>query len=246
MEEKRFFWLPKDYGNRSLNEIAKSLAEYNTAQLFLKGYEVHFSNEKIENVWQAEIGDLFLNGDMSVADLHLVNDIINLNVYFSKNNEDRVSISNDLKGTFDCLVSLAAGSKIETNPIDIDLKGTHYVIDVSPTALHKSFELYRDVTSYTQLDIFNKEAVKEFLSSCVGTKGFFTVSNCFLYIANSLIYDVKSRLEAQNKFIEILANDKIDWYVEIVTADGLFYNCVSAREIVNKELDKRFGVLPWI
>jgi hypothetical protein len=246
MQEKRFFWLYKDYKNRSLNELAKSLAEYNTAQLFLKGYDVYFSKEELKDVWQAEIGDLFLDGKMSVNDLYLINDIINLNVYFSKNNEDRISISDDLKGTFDCLVSLAAGSRIETNPVDINLQGNHYIIDVSPTALHKSFGLYKDVTSYTQLDIFNTESVKNFISTCEGTKGLFTVSNCFLYMANSLVYDVKARLDAQNKFIEVLANDKIEWYVEIVTADGLFYNCVPAKDILNKELDKRFEVLPWI
>jgi hypothetical protein len=50
----------------------------------------------------------------------------------------------------------------------------------------------------------------------------------------------------QNELIDILANDKIDWYVFINTADGISYPCVSAKELQNKKLDNRFKILPWI
>jgi hypothetical protein len=55
-----------------------------------------------------------------------------------------------------------------------------------------------------KLDIFNEVAVDNFLSKCEGTRGFFVISNCFMYIVNSLIYDVNLRLKIQNQFIKQL------------------------------------------
>jgi hypothetical protein len=139
---------------------------------------------------------------------------------------------------------------IENNPLDIGLVGeNHYVIDISPTALHKmlGLNLYKETREqFINLDIFNKHAVDEFLNNCKGTRGFFAISNCFMYIVNSLIYDVNIRLKIQNTLIERLASDKIEWYVTINSADGIFYPCVKASDIVNKKLDNRFGVFPWI
>jgi hypothetical protein len=250
MSQKEFFWLHRDYHNRSLNEMAKSITEYNTAFLLNKGYEVFYcTNGADPQLEQAEIGSLFPTTDLdyTVKDTHIVNDIFNFNVYFTKNTEDRIQVPAKHYKTFDCLVSLAAGDKIDKNPIDIGLLGNnHYVIDISPTAIHKSMGIYKAITSYNQLDIFNTTELKQFLATCKGTKGFFVVSNCFLYSVSALIYDVKLRLQMQNQFIEILANDKIDWYVEMDSADGEFFNCVRAKDIQNKKLDKRFKALPWI
>jgi hypothetical protein len=250
MDRREFFWIHRDYNNRSLNQLAQSVTEYNTALLLNKGYDVAYCyNTPDDHLESAEIGTLFPNTEsaLTVEAVYAVNDIFNFNLYFSQNTEDRISVPDEHLNTFDCLVSLAAGNKIENNPIDIGLTSSnHYVIDISPTAIHKSNEIYKHISSYTQVDIFNTDALKQFLSSCKGTKGFFVASNCFLYMVNSLIYDVKLRLKMQNQFIEILANDKIDWYVEIDSADGKFFNCARAKDICNKELNEKFKALPWI
>jgi hypothetical protein len=251
---KTFYWVEKDYCNRSLNGLAQRLAEYFTADLLLADYHVGYLAEIPVDSEYAMIGQVGIsakarekNFGFLVSDTHLINDIFNYNIYFPQNTE-KLDITPELKGTFDCLVSLGAGEMIETNPIDVGLTtDNHYVIDISPTAIHKSMGLYKDtVTNFTQLDIFNCSAVKRFLSTCEGTRGFFVVSNCFRYIINSLLYDVELRLQMQNEFIEILANDKIDWYVTMFTADGTYYSCVRAKDIQNKKLDERFKILPWI
>lgn len=241
----KFTWLFKDYQNESLNNLAKRTAEFHTAMLINDGVDVDYTT----NGHGTEIGKLLVNTpyDYTVLDTYIINDIFNLNVYFTQNTEMNIQIDQDHYGTFDCLVSLAAGNKIETNPEAVGLKnGHHYVIDISPTAIHKSMGLYKNISEYTQLDIFNLDAVTEFLSKCQGSKGYFIVSNCFAYYPSSLIYDVKLRLEMQNKFINLLANDKIDWYVDMVSADGISYSCARARDITNKVIDERFKVLPWI
>jgi hypothetical protein len=251
---KKFYWVEKDYCNRSLNGLAQRLAEYFTADLLLAEYDVGYLTQVPVNAEYAMVGQVGIsakarekNFGFLVSDTHLINDIFNYNIYFPQNTEI-LDIAPELKGTFDCLVSLAAGKMIETNPVDVGLTTTnHYVIDISPTAIHKSMDLYKNtVTNFIQLDIFNGDAVKSFLNTCKGTKGFFVVSNCFRYIVNSLLYDVELRLQMQNKFIKILADDKIDWYVTMFTADGTYYPCVRARDIQDKQLDERFKVLPWI
>jgi hypothetical protein len=251
---KKFCWVGKDYGNRSLNGLAQRLAEYFTADLLLENYTVEYTTEIPTDAEYAMVGQVGIsdkarakNFGFTVSDTHLINDIFNYNIYFPQNTET-LDIAPELKGTFDCLVSLAAGEMIATNPADVGLTTTnHYVIDISPTAIHKSMSLYKDtITNFTQLDIFNSDSVKSFLSNCEGTKGFFVVSNCFRYIINSLLYDVELRLKMQNEFIKILANDKIDWYVTMFTADGTYYPCVRAKDIQDKILDERFKVFPWI
>jgi len=251
---KKFYWVEKDYNNRSLNGLAQRLTEYYTADLLLENYKVEYVTEIPNDEEHAIVGQVGIsakakekNFSFFISDTHLINDIFNYNIYFPQNTE-KLDVTSVSKGTFDCLVSLGAGEMIETNPIDVGLTTTnHYVIDISPTAIHKSMGLYKDaVTNFTQLDIFNRDAVKSFLSTCKGTKGFFVVSNCFRYIINSLLYDVELRLQMQNEFIEILAKDKIDWYVTMFTADGTYYPCVRAKDIRDKTLDERFKVLPWI
>ena len=251
---KKFYWVEKDYSNRSLNGLAQRLAEYFTADLLLSDYEVGYLTQVPTDSEYALVGQVGIsakarakNFNFLVSDTHLINDIFNYNIYFPQNTE-KLDIDPTLKGTFDCLVSLAAGEMIGTNPVDIGLTtNNHYVIDISPTAIHKSMGLYKDtVSNFIQLDIFDCNAVEHFLSTCNGTKGFFVVSNCFRYIISSLLYDVELRLKMQNDFIKILANDKIDWYVTMFTADGTYYPCVRARDIHDKRLDERFKVLPWI
>jgi hypothetical protein len=249
---EKFYFVDKDYQNESLNNIARRLAEYNLAEI-INNYEVYFSNNPpSDSKWQ-EIGKLSIRDDVhyTVRDLYIINDIFNYNVFFEKNTGTRISVPEELHGTFDCLVSLAAGDMIKNNPLDIGLIGeNHYVIDISPTALQNvvlKFGVYKgNNTQFIKLDIFNEVAIDNFLSKCEGTRGFFVISNCFMYIINSLIYDVNLRLKMQNKLIEKLANDKIEWYVNINSADGIFYSCVKASDIINKKLDSRFEVFPWI
>jgi hypothetical protein len=243
---KKIYWISKDYNNESLNNLARRVTEYNTADLLSSGYEVYFGNPPGSEE-SRHTGIILTDPFITVEDIYIVNDIFNHNVYFEQNNENRLQIPKDLYGTFDCLISLAAGEMIKNNPIDIGLDGNHYVVDISPTALHKSVGIYKNTqTEFTQLDIFNINAVKEFIKNCKGTKGFFSVSNCFMYIVNSLLYDVNIRLRIQNEFVDVLANDKIDWYVSMRSADGINYRCVRAKDIQNKKLDERFNVLPWI
>lgn len=247
---KKFYFIDTDYQNDSLNSLARRVTEYNTAELVSHGDEVAVVASPIPNTEYQETGKLSLRAEVpfTVRDLHIINDLFNYNLYFVKNRDDRFAVPKDLKGSFDCLVSLAAGNMIDTNVEDIGFtNGNHYVVDISPTAIHQSMGIYKETRcEFRQLDIFNAESLKEFLDSCVGTKGFFVVSNCFMYIVNALLYDVTLRLEAQNKFIKILSEDKIDWYVNILTADGIYYQCVRAKDIVDKKLDDRFKALPWI
>ena len=242
-----FYLVEKDYGNESLNNMARRVAEYNLAELTKDNHRVYYTNtEPTDGSKFQELGQIVSQLPYTVKDVHIVNDIFNYNLYFEKNTEFRLSVGDNF-GTFDCLVSLASGTAPENNPKDVGLKGNHYVVDISPTALHKTLGLYKHIRAdFKQLDIFNLDSVKEFLSSCEGTKGMFVVSNCFMYIVNSLLYDVNLRLQIQNKFIDVLANDKIEWYVSMVGADGTNYDCARAKDITNKTIDKRFGVLPWI
>jgi hypothetical protein len=253
---KKFYWIHKDYQNDSLNNLARRTVEYNTANLISDGFEIVYSytlpidNSSSDLVGRIEVSPQAKEKDFyySVSDVNIINDIFNYNLYFVNNTEPPLIISNELYGTFNCLVSLAAGNMIERNPALIGLVGNnHYVIDISPTAIHKSMGLYKELSvDFMQVDIFNITAVKEFLKTCKGTRGFFVVSNCFCYIVNSLLYDVNFRLKIQNEFIEVLANDKIEWYVSMFTADGTYYHCNKAADIRNKNLDKQFEALPWI
>lgn len=251
---KKFYWVHKDYKNDGLNSLARRVTEHNTADLLLSNREVHYRYELPDDDTECrDVGLIQLCEPQSkfpytVQDVHVVNDIFNYNLYFKNNTEPDIEIPDKLKGTFDCLVSLAAGQMIEINSKETEIyNGNHYVIDISPTAIHKTMGLYKDnVSDFQQLDIFNTDAVKDFLRSCKGTKGLFHVSNCFNYIVNSLIYDVNYRLEIQNRFIDALVEDKKEWYVSMYSADGTFYQCVNAEEVMNKKLDERFGVLPWI
>ena len=247
---KKFYFVNKDYHNESLNSLARRIAEYNTAELLLKNYEVEVVDKALPGLENHEIGKISVDPSVpyTVEDIHIINDIFNYNLYFEKNTSAPLTIPLELKGSFDCLVSLGSGDMIKNNPIIIDFQGdNHYVIDISPTAIHKSMGIYKEnVSQYIQLDIFNQGSVNEFLKGCKGSRGIFVISNCFMYIVNSLIYDVNLRLKIQNQFIKQLVEDKIEWYVNIITADGSSFSCIKASKLLDKQLDTRFKSLPWI
>ena len=249
---KKFCWIEKDYQNTSLNNLAQRVTEYFTGDLLLDGYEVEYSNSPMPDAENYPVGKIgispkaaALGFDYTVADLHVINELFNLNLYFPMNTEKRLEVGEHY-GTFDCLVSLAAGNMIENNPVDIGFNGEHYVIDISSTAITETMKLYKNTSGYQQVDLFNLSSVEQFLKDCKGTKGMFVVSNCFHYIVSSLVYDVELRLKAQNDLMKLLANDKIDWYVSMLTADGEYIACASAKELQDKKLDPRYFVLPWI
>jgi hypothetical protein len=250
---EKFIWIEKDYKNRSLNNLAKNITEYNTSMLINRGFEVNYGSKSLTNTEHAVVGTLFVMTPLSnytVEDLEVLNMLSDYNIYFKYNTEDLVNVR-EHKGTYDCLVSLAAGDISTKLPDHIGGVKNHYIVDISSTAIKKSNEYFRnffetEVTDYQQLDFFNIENVKEFLSKIDGTKGLFVVSNCFCYAPTSLFYDTEVRLRKQNEFIELLANDKIDWYVDIVTADGVTFRNVSAKTLLNHTMTDKLKVLPWI
>jgi hypothetical protein len=162
---KKFYWIHKDYQNESLNNLARRMVEYNTADLLSNGYEVFYTDtiptdgSEYEYAGKLAVGNFSI--DYSVADIPVINDMFNYHLYFPTNTQDPLRIPADVKGTFDCLVSLAAGNMIETTPIDIGLQGAnHYVIDISPTAIHKSMGLYKELSKeFIVLYILNSYSV---------------------------------------------------------------------------------------
>ncbi len=246
---KQFTWIRKDYGNRSLNELSKNITEYNTAMLFNRGYQVYFSDAGGDAVE----GTLFVNTPMSyltVENLEVINFLSDHDVYFKHNTEDMPDVGIH-KGTFDCLVSLASGDISFKLPQHIGLIGNHYIVDISSVAIKESINYFneffiKEKSNFEQLDFFNLDNVRQFLKKVRGTKGLMIISNCFCYAPTSLYYDTELRLKKQNQLIELLVNDRIDWYVDIVTADGISYRTVPAIELLNKSIDKQMRVIPWI
>lgn len=242
---KKLIWKHRDYKNRSLNSMAKSITEYNTAMLFNENIEVNYSYTT-----GVDIGTLSLQSENTVENLELTNLLIDIDVYFKSNTENKITFPKELQGTFDCLVSLAAGSNFVQELEDIGNIKDHYIVDISPTAIRETMKLSTilksDVTDFVQLDYFNINSVKEFLRTVKGTRGFFTLSNVFCYAPTSLLYDVNLRIQHQNNLIELLANDKTEWYVSILTANGENFDCINVNELRNQKVDDKFKVLPWI
>ncbi len=248
-----FTWINKDYGNRSLNNLSKNITEYNTAMLLNRGYAVEFSDTvPLEGNCAVE-GTLFVNtpfDHFTVENLEVVNFLADHDVYFKHNTEDIIEVG-DHKGTYDCLVSLAAGN----SPVKLidqigDVKN-HYIVDISTTAIKETNNFFSEFfikgrTQFEQLDFFNLENVQKFLSKVYGKKGLMIISNCFCYAPTSLLYDTHLRLHHQNQLMNLLANDKTEWYVDLVTADGLTYRNVLAKDLVNQTIHKRMSVIPWI
>ena len=245
---KRFIWKNRDYNNRSLNAMAKSITEYHTAMLFNENIQVDYSYTT-----GVDIGTLFLHTSakgITVENLDLTNALIDIDVHFKNNTEHKISFPKELQETFDCLVSLASGSNFAQEVKDIGNINNHYIVDISPTAIRETMKLSTmlksNITDFVQLDYFNINSVKEFLKTLKGTRGFFTLSNVFCYAPTSLLYDIKLRIQHQNKLIELLANDKIEWYVSILTATGKHYDCINVNNLRNQKVDDTFKVLPWI
>ena len=146
-----FTWVPKDYNNRSLDNLSKNITEYNTTMLLTKGFNVQFADCVPKEGKHAVYGTLFVDTPIdyyTVEDIHVVNFLSEHNVYFKHNTEDIINVGHH-KGTYDCLVSLAAGASPiellnEVNPIK-----KHYIVDISTTAI-------KETTSY-----FNELFVKE-------------------------------------------------------------------------------------
>jgi hypothetical protein len=248
-----FTWIHKNYDNRSLNNLSKNITEYNTTMLLNRGFKVDFSNIIPKIGKYAVEGTLFVDTPLdyyTVEDIGVVNFLSDHNVYFKHNTEEIIDVGSH-KGTYDCLVSLAAG----TSPIDlaecIGPVNKHYIVDISTTAIKETNSYFNEFfvkerTQFTQLDFFNLDNVEQFLKTVEGKKGLIIISNCFCYAPTSLLYDTKLRLEQQNKLMQMLANDKIEWYVDILTADGLTYRNVLAKDLIDQQLDKRLEIIPWI
>lgn len=221
-------WKHKDYGNESLNKIARNITEFHTGNL----EDVKYSK------WRGTpIGTVFLHEPFTVKDTGVLNSLMNYNVFFKHNTEDDI-VTNFVP---DCAVVLASGDRVTT----INSKYTH-VIDISPRALEKTKEIFDLPESmFYQLDVFNISDVKEFLKTCKGKTGLFCLSNIFLYLPSCVMYDVHFRLKKQNELIKLLAQDKIDWVVDMVTVNGTYIQ-TPAKYLLNTKLDKKFEVLPWI
>ena len=224
-------WKHIDYNNDSLNSIARNIAEYHTAHAL----KVKYSTTK-----GVPLGTIFLDDKHTVENISVLNSILNYNVYFKKNTEVPLKTIIDP----DCVVALASGD----TPSQLLAKHT-YVIDISPMALEKTKEKYNiDVAksyNYNQVDLFDIPAVKKFLTKCQGNVGLFCLSNVFLYFPNCVMFDAKARLKKQNELISLLAQDKIKWYVDMITVNGTYVQTL-ASELVDMTLDDKFKVLPWI
>ena len=224
-------WKHIDYNNDSLNSIARNIAEYHTAHAL----KVKYSTTK-----GVPLGTIFLDDKHTVENISVLNSILNYNVYFKKNTEVPLKTIIDP----DCVVALASGD----TPSQLLAKHT-YVIDISPMALEKTKEKYNiDIDKsykYDQVDLFDIPAVKKFLTKCQGNVGLFCLSNVFLYFPNCVMFDAKARLKKQNELISLLAQDKIKWYVDMVTVNGTHIQTL-ASELVDMPLDDKFKVLPWI
>ena len=224
-------WKHIDYNNDSLNSIARNIAEYHTAHAL----KVKYSTTK-----GVPLGTIFLDDKHTVENISVLNSILNYNVYFKKNTEVPLKTIIDP----DCVVALASGD----TPSQLLAKHT-YVIDISPMALEKTKEKYNiDVAksyNYNQVDLFDIPAVKKFLTKCQGNVGLFCLSNVFLYFPNCVMFDAKARLKKQNELISLLAQDKIKWYVDMITVNGTYVQTL-ASELVDMTLDNKFKVLPWI
>jgi len=224
-------WKHIDYNNDSLNSIARNIAEYHTA---------HALKVKYSTIKGVPLGTIFLDDTHTVENISVLNSILNYNVYFKKNTEVPLKTIIDV----DCIVALASGD----TPSQLPAKHT-YVIDISPMALEKTKEKYNiDVDKsykYDQVDLFDIPAVKKFLTKCQGNVGLFCLSNVFLYFPNCVMFDAKARLKKQNELISLLAQDKIKWYVDMVTVNGTHIQTL-ASELVDMPLDDKFKVLPWI
>lgn len=239
--KQRFYWIHKDYSNPSLNYISQRLVEFHTAGLIqLYDVEYVFDNNEFENF--AEVGRIFLNKDYTVQDLHILNSIMNYNVYFKINTEPDIELKEDIP-LLDCFVSMASGEVKNKKLLNLN----RYIIDISPRALEftKDF-LSIPESNFFKLDVFDKEQVKNFLSTVKGKVGLMYISNCFLYIPNCMLYDINLRIKKQNEFLTVLKNDKIRWYVNMVSANGETFSNVDVNSIPEIVLDDRFKALPWL
>lgn len=239
--KKDFYWIHKDYNNSSLNNIARRLVEYHTANL-IQEYNVHYVYDYQDYENFSEVGRIFLDEDYTVKDTHIINSLVNYNVYFKVNTEEDIKLCESITD-LDFIVSLAAGDLKDSKL----LKLKRYIIDISPRAIKKSKE-FLDVpqSSFYQVDVFDDNQLSEFLKQIKEQTGLMYVSNCFLYIPNCILFDIQHRIEKQNQFLSCLRNDSRTWYVNMISANGDHFYNLNVDNIPEIVLDNRFGVLPWI
>jgi hypothetical protein len=240
--KKKFYWIHKDYNNASLNQIAQRLVEYHTSEL-LENFDVKYTYENKRYKNSAVVGTIFLDDTYSVNDQHIINSIMNYNVYFKQKTEDFKKLSDRTIQHLDFIVSLASGT-LQKECLE---RLNNYVIDISPTAIEKTRE-YLDIpeSNYYQLDLFNIEKVEQFLKSIDGKIGFIDISNCFCYLPSSILFDIDLRINKLNQFLKCLQQDSRIWYINLTTPNGDQYSNVNVKDIPEIKIDDRFKVLPWI
>lgn len=237
----KFYWIHKEFSNPSLNNISQRLVEFNTA-ILLNDFEVYYSYEDNDYEFKADVGTIFLNQPYTVSDVDIINSIMNYNVYFKTNTEPDIVLEKDIEN-LDCFVSMAAG-QVQNEKL-INLK--RYIIDISPRALEFSKKfLSVPESNFYQVDLFSSKQVEEFLNKIEGNTGLIFISNCFLYIPNCILFDINLRIQKANEFLNLLRNDKINWYVNMVTPNGNSLYNISVSEVQDIKLDERFKILPWI
>ncbi len=234
-----FYWIHRDYGSPSLNNIAQRLVEYHTALLF-SNYNVHYTDKNKNYKNFAEVGTIFLDYAYNVTDVHVINSLMNYNVYFKNATENVEPVD---ESNLDFVVTLASKDLL----LPYTNKVKQYIVDISPLALEKTKSFLETPQSqYHQLDIFNIDAVNEFLKTIEGNCGYFDLSNCFLYMPSSILYDVELRVKKQNEFLNCLRNDSRIWYISMKSANGNYYYNKNVKDICNEDVDSRFRTLPWL
>lgn len=237
----KFYWIHKEFSNPSLNNLSQRLVEFNTA-ILLNDFEVYYSYEDNDYEFKADVGTILLNQPYTVADVDIINSIMNYNVYFKTNTEPDIVLEKNIEN-LDCFVSMAAG-QVQNKKL-INLK--RYIIDISPRALEFSKKfLSVPESNFYQVDLFSLKQIEEFLNKVEGNTGLIFISNCFLYIPACILFDINLRIQKANEFLNLLRNDKINWYVNMVTPNGDSLYNVPVSEVQDIKLDERLKILPWI
>lgn len=99
---------------------------------------------------------------------------------------------------------------------------------------------------FVYVDLFDIDSVKKCLNSLEGTNGLWLASNIFNYITTSMLYDVQLRHEIQQQFINLLANDKINWDIGLNTAGSGAFKNESAKTLSDIKIYEGLKVLPWV
>lgn len=96
------------------------------------------------------------------------------------------------------------------------------------------------------VDLFDINSVNECLKKIEGKTGLWLASNVFNYITTSMIYDVSTKHQLQQRFINTLANDGIEWDIGLNTAGSGVYKCTPAKTLNNLTVHEGLKILPWL